>query len=129
MPGVTSCIAAPASVGIPVTHRGSADQFLVLSGRGEGGSWPEFPLYSDRRTTVIMMPIARLGTLSDKMIHEANYPKDVPAAIVEKGTCEDERCIEGTLGDIADIAANEGVGSPALLVVGDVVKVLRSSKK
>ncbi|KAI8834883.1 tetrapyrrole methylase, partial [Chytridium lagenaria] len=96
VPGVSSCIAAPASVGIPVTHRGYADQFLVLSGRGEGGSFPDIPKHNDRRTTVVLMPVARLGALSDAM-QEKGYPRDLPAAVVEKGTCLGERVVEGLL--------------------------------
>ncbi|KAJ3100198.1 hypothetical protein HDU97_002430 [Phlyctochytrium planicorne] len=125
VPGVSSCIAAPASVGIPVTHRGAADQFLVLSGRGEGGAFPEIPAYSDKRTTVILMPVARLGALSDAM-QEKGYPKSTPAAVVEKGTCPGERVIEGTLGDIASRIAEANVGSPSLLVVGNACRVLRN---
>ncbi|KAJ3220158.1 hypothetical protein HDU67_005482 [Dinochytrium kinnereticum] len=127
IPGVSSCIAAPASVGIPVTHRGAADQFLVLSGRGEGGAFPEIPPHSDKRTTVVLMPVARLGALSDAMV-DAGYPNSLPAAVVEKGTCIGQRVVEGTLGDIANRMADANVGSPALFVVGNACRVLRGQE-
>ncbi|KAJ3085645.1 hypothetical protein HDU96_005318, partial [Phlyctochytrium bullatum] len=68
VPGVSSCIAAPATAGIPVTHRGAADQLLVLSGRGEGGSFPQVPPHAEKRTTVVLMPVARLAALTQLMV-------------------------------------------------------------
>ncbi|KAJ3415408.1 hypothetical protein HDV05_005002 [Chytridiales sp. JEL 0842] len=125
VPGISSCIAAPGSVGIPVTHRGAADQLLVLSGRGEGGVWPDIPEHSDRRTTVILMSVLRLAKLVEMMTGKAGYPLTLPAAVVEKGTCEGQRVVEGTLQDIVEKVEREKVGSPALLVVGKVCSVLK----
>ncbi|KAJ3325499.1 hypothetical protein HDU76_013184 [Blyttiomyces sp. JEL0837] len=125
VPGITSAIAAPGSVGIPVTHRGSADQVLIVSARGEAGSFPEIPLWNSKRTTIVLMPIARMEALAELMVLKAGYPEGTPVAVVESGTCEGERVVEGTLGDIAEKVVAEKVGSPALLVVGDVCRVLR----
>ncbi|KAJ3145279.1 hypothetical protein HK101_002513 [Irineochytrium annulatum] len=124
VPGVSSAIAAPGAAGIPVTHRGVSDQLLVLSARGENGSMPEPPTWNEKRTTVVMMPVARMGALSDLLV-DAGYPSSTPAAVVEKGSCEGQRVVEGTLEDIAGRVKAEDVGSPALLVVGNVCKVLR----
>ncbi|KAI9310249.1 tetrapyrrole methylase [Zopfochytrium polystomum] len=138
VPGVTSSIAAPASAGIPVTHRGVADQVLVVSARGEGGSLPDIPPYAPRRTIVVLMPVARMAVLAELMMggggggggdgeEGRGFPPDTPAAVVERGTCVDERVVEGTLRNIAARIADAAVGSPALLVVGDVCSVLRTS--
>ncbi|KAJ3020168.1 hypothetical protein HKX48_001220 [Thoreauomyces humboldtii] len=126
VPGISSCIAAPASLDIPVTHRGVADQLLVLSGRGENGAFPTVPAHNDRRTTVILMSVSRLEGLVGLML-DAGYPKELPAAVVEKGCWgkEEERCIQGTLADISAKVAVADVGTPALLVVGGAVEVLR----
>ncbi|KAJ1566358.1 hypothetical protein HK405_010134 [Cladochytrium tenue] len=133
VPGISSCVAAPASAGIPVTHRGAADQLLVATARGEAGAPPDLPPFSPRRTVVVLMPVARLAALTAAMIQPppgsaaaaAAYPPSTPAAVVEKGTCEGERVVEGTLADIAARAVAAGVGSPSLLVVGAVCGVLR----
>lgn len=127
VPGVTSCIAAPASVGIPVTHRGVSDQLLVLSARGESGAFPEIPKFSAKRTLVVLMPIARMSVLVDQMVSDCGFPLTTPAAVVEKGTCVGERVVEGTLADIADKVVEGLISSPALLVVGNVCSVLRRS--
>ncbi|KAJ3053580.1 hypothetical protein HK097_003907, partial [Rhizophlyctis rosea] len=77
--GLSSCIAAPASVGIPVTHRGIADQLLVLSGRGEGGTLPVIPEHYEKRTTVVLMAVARLPLLVKEMVGKG-YPEGMRAA-------------------------------------------------
>ncbi|KND03654.1 uroporphyrinogen-III C-methyltransferase [Spizellomyces punctatus DAOM BR117] len=128
VPGISSCIAAPESAFIPVTHRGVADQLLVLSGRGEGGAFPEVPPHYEKRTTVVLMAVGRLQELVDRMI-EKGYPNDCPAAVVEKGCWRDgsERVVDGTLQTIVGRVKDAAVGAPALLVVGDAVSVLRSA--
>ncbi|KAJ3156994.1 hypothetical protein HDU89_002404 [Geranomyces variabilis] len=126
IPGISSCIAAPASAMIPVTHRGSADQVLVLSGRGEGGSFPRIPPHDDKRTTVILMSVGRLNELVGVMT-ASGYPADFPAAVVEKGCWgkDQERVVRGCLGNIYERVTKAKVGAPALLVVGNTVRVLQ----
>ncbi|KAJ3038658.1 hypothetical protein HDV00_000406 [Rhizophlyctis rosea] len=125
IPGLSSCIAAPASVDIPVTHRGVADQVLILSGRGEGGALPTIPEHYEKRTTVVLMAVARLPLLVKEMVAKG-YPADLPVAVVEKGCWQgEERKVEGTVGDICERVEREKVGSPALLVVGGVVNALK----
>ncbi|KAJ3282314.1 hypothetical protein HK104_010964 [Borealophlyctis nickersoniae] len=126
IPGISSCIAAPGSVGIPVTHRGIADQLLVLSGRGEGGTLPEVPLYHAKRTTVVLMAVGRLPQIVELM-KENGHPISLPAAVVEKGCWGngEERVIDGNLGNICERVKAAAVGSPALLVVGGVVDALK----
>ncbi|KAJ3183946.1 hypothetical protein HDU85_001796 [Gaertneriomyces sp. JEL0708] len=126
VPGISSCIAAPESAMIPVTHRGVADQVLILSGRGEGGTYPDIPSFYEKRTTVILMAVARLPDLVERMTQKG-YPQHLAAAVVEKGCWggEHERVIKGTLENISLMAKEANVGAPALLVVGGAVNALQ----
>ncbi|KAJ3334695.1 uroporphyrin-III C-methyltransferase, partial [Kappamyces sp. JEL0680] len=126
VPGLSSVFAAPQWNGIPITHRGSADQVLVLSGRGAGGSFPEVPRYHDTRTTIILMSLARLQKLC-RLLESKGYPSRLPCAVIEKGTWQKgERVCCGTLETIADKAAEQEIKNPAMLVVGNVVGVLNT---
>ncbi|KAJ3006480.1 UNVERIFIED_CONTAM: hypothetical protein HDU68_004039, partial [Siphonaria sp. JEL0065] len=123
--GISSVNGVLGSVGIPATFKGLSESVLVLTARGEGGSWPEVPVWGNgMRTTVVFMPIARMKGLSDLMISKG-YPADLPAAVIEKGTCEGERVVNGTLSNIAEKIIEASVSSPALFVVGGVCTVLQ----
>ncbi|KAJ3033605.1 uroporphyrin-III C-methyltransferase [Rhizophlyctis rosea] len=125
VPGMTSCVAAGESALIPVTHRGVADQFLVMTGRREGGMMPNIPKYEPRRTLVIMMGIGRLGDLVKRCVDEEEFPSWVPVAVVEKGTWEAQRVVRGTLATIERVVKESGIKCHAIIYVGGVVDVLR----
>ncbi|ORY45757.1 tetrapyrrole methylase [Rhizoclosmatium globosum] len=102
----------------------------VLGSAGiPGGRWPDIPPWGNgMRTTVVFMPIARMKGLCEKFV-ASGYPKEVEAAVIEKGTIEGERVVFGTLADMAEKVVAVGVGSPALLVVGDVCTVLQGARE
>jgi uroporphyrinogen III methyltransferase/synthase len=125
VPGVTSAIAAPELAGIPVTHRKVASALTIVTGHEEPGK--DSPL--DWRamagldgTLVVLMGVSRLEENTNRLIEAGKSPQ-TPAAMVEKGGWPDQRLISGTLGDIAERAKEENVQSPAILVVGDVVRL------
>ncbi len=125
VPGVTSAIAAPELAGIPVTHRKVASALTIVTGHEEPGK--DSPL--DWRamagldgTLVVLMGVSRLEENTNRLIEAGKSPQ-TPAAMVEKGGWPDQRLISGTLGDIAKRAKEENVQSPAILVVGDVVRL------
>ena len=125
IPGVTSAVAAPASVGIPVTHRGVAQGFEVVTAHAaEGESLKiDFSRLTDsKRTYVFLMGLRRVGEIAAALV-AAGRPRTTPAAVVSAGTTPDARCVEGTLGDIAEKTDAAGLASPAILVVGEVVKL------
>lgn len=116
VPGVTSAVSVPAVAGIPLTHRGTAASFTVLSGHDQiaevrGGS---------DHTVVLLMGVNTLGHSAHVLSTGARGP-DCPVAIIEDGYGERERVTIGTLGTIAHLAASRQVRSPAVVVVGDVV--------
>ena len=118
VPGVTSAVAVPAAAGIPVTHRGVARGFTVVTGHDE---LPAVPGGTDH-TVVLLMGVGRLGRSALALL-DAGRPASCPVAVVERGLLPDQRVTFGTLGDIAERAARAGVENPAVVVVGDVVRL------
>ena len=119
VPGVTSATAVPAYAGIPVTHRGTASSFAVVTGhRADGGQrWNELARGVD--TLVLMMGVASLRSTTEELIAAGRNPQE-PAAVVEWGTTERQRTLMGDLASIADIAAAAGIESPATTIIGNV---------
>jgi uroporphyrin-III C-methyltransferase/precorrin-2 dehydrogenase/sirohydrochlorin ferrochelatase len=116
VPGVTSAIAVPAAAGIPVTHRGVAQGFSVVTGHEGLGSLP----HDRSHTLVLLMGISRLAATAQELV-AAGHDPDAPAAVVESGWTDSQRVTVGTLGTIADRAAAVGARAPAVTIVGDVV--------
>jgi uroporphyrin-III C-methyltransferase/precorrin-2 dehydrogenase/sirohydrochlorin ferrochelatase len=116
--GVTSAISVPAAAGIPVTHRGLAKGFSVVTGHEE---LSEVPARADH-TIVLLMGVGALRD-SAAALAVAGLPQDTPVGIVENGYLPNQRVTIGTLGSIADQAEATGVANPAVIVIGDVVRV------
>ena len=116
--GVTSAISVPAAAGIPVTHRGLAKGFSVVTGHEE---LSEVPARADH-TIVLLMGVGQLRE-SASALGKAGMPADTPVGIVENGYLPNQRVTIGTLGSIADQAEAAGVANPAVIVIGDVVRV------
>ena len=113
VPGVTSAVAVPAAAGIPVTHRGVARGFTVVTGHDE---LPAVPPGTDH-TVVLLMGVGRLAR-SARSLLDAGRPASCPVAVVERGFAPDQRVTFGTLADIAARATAVGVENPAVVVVG-----------
>ena len=121
VPGVSSIASVPGAALIPVTHRGVADRVTIASGHGADGGEPDYDaLASAGGTLVLFMGLERLARLCAGLV-DAGLPATTPAAVVSRGTLPDQESVTGTLGDLAELA--EGLESPALVVVGDVVSV------
>jgi uroporphyrin-III C-methyltransferase/precorrin-2 dehydrogenase/sirohydrochlorin ferrochelatase len=116
--GVTSAISVPAAAGIPVTHRGLAKGFSVVTGHEE---LSEVPARADH-TIVLLMGVGQLRE-STAALAAAGLPQDTPVGIVENGYLPNQRVTIGTVGSIADQAEAAGVANPAVIVIGDVVRV------
>jgi uroporphyrin-III C-methyltransferase/precorrin-2 dehydrogenase/sirohydrochlorin ferrochelatase len=117
VPGVTSAIAVPASAGIPVTQRGVARHFTVLSGHDDV-DWRS--VVGAGGTLVILMGASRIDHIAKELV-AAGLDESTPAAVVENGTLPHQRVTIATVGTIASRAQAVGVRPPAVLVVGDVV--------
>ncbi|HET7398548.1 MAG TPA: uroporphyrinogen-III C-methyltransferase [Intrasporangium sp.] len=118
VPGVTSAIAVPAAAGIPVTHRGVARGFTVVTGHDD---IPTLPTGGDH-TVVLLMGITRLARTAELLVLHGRDP-ETPVAVIERGFAPTQRTTIGTLSTIAALAAERGVQAPAVVVVGDVVRL------
>jgi uroporphyrin-III C-methyltransferase / precorrin-2 dehydrogenase / sirohydrochlorin ferrochelatase len=127
VPGVTSSIAAPALAGVPVTHRGVAHEFTVVSGHvapEHGDSLVDWAALARLRgTLVILMGLKNLPRIAERLIAEGK-PADTPAAVIQEGSMASERVLRSTLGEVAVAVAEAGLKPPAVVVVGEVVPVL-----
>jgi uroporphyrin-III C-methyltransferase len=120
VPGVTSAVGVPTSVGLPVTHRGVATSVTIVTGH-------EDPTKSEKQvkwdfkadTIIILMGVGRLEDNTRELMKYRD-PK-TPVCVIENGTMPNERIITGTLENIA----RKDVKSPALVIVGHVVDVFR----
>jgi uroporphyrin-III C-methyltransferase/precorrin-2 dehydrogenase/sirohydrochlorin ferrochelatase len=128
VPGVTSAVAAPANAGIPVTHRGVAHEFTVVSGHvapDDPASLVDWTALGRMRgTLVVLMGLKNLPAIVAALI-EAGKPGDTPAAVVQDGTTAAQRSLTSTLDKVADDTAAAGIRPPAVVVLGDVANVLR----
>jgi uroporphyrin-III C-methyltransferase len=126
VPGVSSALAVPASVGIPLTHRKYASQVTILTGN-EDPTKPEPALdwqllAKSRGTIVILMGVANIAKIADVLISNGKASNTM-VAIIERGLRKDRRVTTGTLATIADAARKTGIQPPAVIVIGDVVKL------
>ncbi len=118
VPGVTSAVSVPAAAGIPVTHRGLAKGFSVVTGHEELSEVPARPDH----TVILLMGVGQLRD-SAASLGRAGLPPGTPVGIVENGYLPNQRVTIGTLETIADQAEAAGVANPAVIVIGDVVRV------
>jgi len=127
VPGVTSAVAVPASVGIPLTHRGVAAGFAVVTGHCLGEDRVDWGALARIDTLVVLMGAARLREIA-RLLLTHGRPADHPVAVVERGTLPDSQVWTGTLGTLAALPAlpameDFDLRSPATLVVGEVVRL------
>ncbi|GAB3084951.1 uroporphyrinogen-III C-methyltransferase [Nocardioides zeae] len=126
IPGLSSSISVPGVAGIPVTHRGVAHEFTVISGHIPPGH-PDSLVAWDalarlRGTLVLLMAVANAGAIAAALV-EGGRPADTPVAVVAEGTMPEQRTVLSTLATLADDIAASGVRPPAIIVVGEVVAV------
>jgi uroporphyrin-III C-methyltransferase/precorrin-2 dehydrogenase/sirohydrochlorin ferrochelatase len=128
VPGLSSAIAVPARVGIPVTHRGVAHEFTVVSGHLPPGH-PESlvdwaALGRLRGTLVLLMAVDNAPAIAEALV-EGGRAVDTPVAVIADGTMATERTVLSTLGELERDIAEQRVRPPAIIVVGHVVAVAR----
>jgi len=121
VPGVTSAVAVPGEVGIPLTQRGVSHAFTVVSGHVPLSPPQAEALVALRGTIVFLMGVHNLVPLCQALL-AAGMAAATPAAVVERGFTPDLRSIVSPLDDLAEEAARAGVSAPAVVVVGEVVR-------
>lgn len=126
IPGITSGIAAPASIGIPVTHRELSHGVTFITGHTQNGAAPDWPsLVRSGTTLVIYMGMKRLATIVTDLLN-AGMAMDTPAAAVQQGTLPQQRHIVSSLSMLPMAVRQEGLTSPGIIVIGDVVRLAYS---
>lgn len=126
VPGVTSAIAGPAYAGIPVTHRGLASSFSVITGHEDPeklqSSIDWNVLAHQEGTLLFLMGMKNLPLIASNLIANGK-PETTPTAIVQRGTWPDQKVLCATLATVADEVEKQGFTNPSIIVVGDVVSL------
>ena len=122
VPGVTSAVSVPAVAGIPLTHRGVAASFSVVSAHDQIEPGGPLSTSGADHTLVLLMGVSTLAH-SAHVLAAGARGIDCPVAIIEDGYGTGERVTIGTLGTIAHLAAARQVRSPAVVVIGEVVRL------
>jgi len=128
VPGISSAIAAPACAGIPLTHRRFDPAVVFITGKQARERLDWEALAKLNATIVILMGIGSLRENVKKLIENGKNP-ETPAAVVQWGCCDEQKVVCSKLKDIAEAAEKEGVSSPAVAVIGDVVSIREKVKE
>ena len=126
IPGITSGIGSAEYSGIPLTHRDYASSVVFVTGhedakkKEEVVEWKKLAKAVD--TIVIMMGLSRIEIISKKLI-SGGLDKMTPVAVIQNGTTDEHRMVKGTLLNISKIVSQEKIRSPAIIIVGKVVKL------
>jgi uroporphyrin-III C-methyltransferase/precorrin-2 dehydrogenase/sirohydrochlorin ferrochelatase len=126
IPGITSATAAATLAGIALTERGTTQQFVVASGHvppGDPRSTVDWnSLAAGGATLVLLMAVANLGPIADTLVAGGRDPQ-TGAAVIESASLPTQRVVRCRLGDLTETARREGVVAPAVVVIGDVVRL------
>ncbi len=128
VPGLSSALAVPARAGIPVTHRGVAHEFTVVSGHlppGHAESLVDWDALARLRgTLVLLMAVENAPAIADALV-AGGRPGTTPVAVLVEGTLPGERATYSTLGTLGADMDRDDVRPPAIIVIGDVVRVAK----
>lgn len=128
VPGLTSGLAVPAAIGIPVTHRAHAHGVTLVTGTTGAGDEPDWEALARGRTTlVIYMGLSRVLNITARLI-AAGMPPTLPAAAIASGTLPAQRHVCTVLRDLPGAVAAAGLASPVMLVIGEVAALARASR-
>jgi uroporphyrin-III C-methyltransferase/precorrin-2 dehydrogenase/sirohydrochlorin ferrochelatase len=126
VPGVTSAVGVPASAWVPVTHRGVAQEFHVVSVHvppGDERSTVNWELLAGSSgTLVLLMAVERIGVVVGELLRHGRNP-GTPVSVIADGTLPTQRTINSTLEQVVNVVAREGIRPPAIVVIGDVVGI------
>jgi uroporphyrin-III C-methyltransferase len=123
IPGISSSVSVPSSIGIPVTSRGVNESFWVTTGTLSDGSISKDIAIAatSTATVVILMGMAKLEQIVD--IFAKNGKSETPVAIIQNGTTINQREVLGTVSTISSIAREAAIDNPAIIVIGEVVRL------
>ncbi|WP_299184246.1 uroporphyrinogen-III C-methyltransferase [uncultured Aquimarina sp.] len=122
VPGISSSLAVPAYQGIPLTKRGSSESFWVITGTTKSHKLSQDVCLAAKSnaTVVILMGMSKLSEIVS--IFAAENKEDVPVAIIQNGTTENEQFGFGSIKTIEQVVSDKKLSSPAIIVIGEVVE-------
>ncbi len=127
VPGITAASGCSSYAGIPLTHRDYSQSCVFVTGQLKEGeldlNWPA--LVQPRQTVVVYMGLAGLPVLSAKL-QQHGMAADMPAALVQQGTTDNQKVWVSTIAELPDLAEREQPAAPTLVIIGDVVKLHKS---
>jgi len=128
IPGISSSIGVPGSVGIPVTHRGLSESFWVLTATDKKGNLArDIQKAADTETTVVvLMGLGKLALIVDLYIKQGKA--DLPVAIIQNGTMVNQKVVIGSIADIYNTAILEKISAPAIIIIGEVVSLYQPAE-
>ena len=122
VPGISSCVSVPAAVDIPVTKRGAAESFWVIT-----GTTKDHQLSADielaarsSATVVILMGMSKMPSIMD--LFKIQGKSETPVAVIQNGTTSQEKIATGTVATIAEKVELLGLSNPAIIIIGEVVR-------
>lgn len=121
VPGVSSCIAVPASLEIPVTRRGVSESFWVITGTTRNGELSDDMRLAaqSKATVVVLMGMNKLNEICD--LYKYLGRGHLPMAVIQNGTRPDEKSVIGQVWKIPQLVKENKLGTPAIIVLGEVV--------
>lgn len=126
VPGISSALAVPAAASIPVTARGVSESFWVITGTTSSGTISDDIQWAAKSTAtvVILMGMHNLAGIMQRFADAGRTT--TPVAIIQNGTLPSQRCVIGNVSTIVDLASKSNMGSPAIIVIGEVARNARS---
>ncbi|MCC3155685.1 uroporphyrinogen-III C-methyltransferase [Hymenobacter sp. 15J16-1T3B] len=122
VPGISSAVAVPGSLGIPVTHRGLSEAFRVITATTASGELSQEVIkaaQAPKATAVILMGMSQVEAIADAYVHFGHGHR--PAAVIQDGTLPTARLLQTTVAELPRRVAEAGLTAPAIIVIGEVV--------
>ncbi|MDH5717278.1 MAG: uroporphyrinogen-III C-methyltransferase [Spirochaetia bacterium] len=131
IPGITAAVGAAASLGIPLTHRDFSSEAVFLTGhKQKNKTYYDFSsLNLKGKTHVIYMGITRISDIIKEIQNSSKSNRDIPIAIIENATKDNQRVFEGKIENILEVIEKEEIKSPALIIIGETITLLKYKNK
>jgi uroporphyrin-III C-methyltransferase/precorrin-2 dehydrogenase/sirohydrochlorin ferrochelatase len=131
VPGISSALGCAAAAQIPLTHRDMAQAVTFVTGHAALGDEPDLDwaaLARANQTVVVFMGVGSADSIGRRLVAAGRDPA-TPVAVIENGTRDNEVRAFGSLGELADVVQRNGIGGPALLVIGEVAAIAQGAPK
>src|SRR6185437_7159082 len=126
VPGITAALGAAAAAGIPLTHRRLAQSVTFAAGHALDDATLDWrSLAQPHHTVVFYMGVAQLPRIVARLLEAGSSPNH-PAALVERGSLAEQRVVRGSISTIVQIARDEEIAPPALLIIGEVASLAKA---